>query len=109
MSQSERRKNPRFKVGVPVQLSYEAAVYEAALKDICRDAVLVDSPRAFPVGSLVSLVVQLPGTGGPLQAAGQVVRVAQTHNGAADVALLFSGMTPAAETRIEFFIAMQGD
>lgn len=104
----ERRRNPRFPVRVPVQLTVGSEVHPAILKDLCRDAGLVEIRHALEMGSEVSLLLKLPGTGGPLQVGGQVVRVAPgTEAGTLDVAVLFANLTPAAETRIEFFITLQ--
>jgi PilZ domain len=108
MNGSERRKHPRFQVSVPVRLTLNEVVYAGMLKDVCRDAALVELPEALGLQSRVSLSLQLPGTGGPLQVDGKVVRVLPSANGAtSDVAVLFTDLTPAAETRIEFFIALQ--
>jgi hypothetical protein len=47
----------------------------------------------------------LPGTGGPLEVGGRVIRVAPGEGDAQRLAILFTSVTPAAETRIDFFIA----
>jgi hypothetical protein len=103
----ERRKHPRFKVRVGVQLALGAERFPGQLRDLCRDAALVEVEREVAVGSEVALAVQLPGTGGPLQVVGHVVRTAAGDHGGLDIAVLFSEVTPAAETRIDFFIALQ--
>jgi hypothetical protein len=106
-TESERRKQPRFKVSVPVQLSSGEHVFRGVLKDLCRDAALVGIRDGLEIGSTVSLILQLPGTGGPLQIGGRVARVAAGEPGTLDVAILFDHVTSAAETRIDFFIALQ--
>ncbi len=106
-SEQERRRQPRFKVSVPVQLSSGEHVFRGVLKDLCRDAALVGIKDGLDMGSSVSLILQLPGTGGPLQIGGKVVRVAAGEPGTLDVAILFDHVTSAAETRIDFFIALQ--
>jgi hypothetical protein len=104
----ERRKNPRFPVHVPIQLRCGAQILPGMLHDICRDACLIELRQALDLGSHVSIVVELPGTGGPLEVGGRVVRVAPGGEPSTnDVAVLFSHLTPAAETRIDFFIALQ--
>jgi hypothetical protein len=103
----ERRRHPRFKVSVPVQLVLGAERFAGRLKDLCRDAALVEVDREVAVGSELALALKLPGTGGPLQVAGRVVRAATGDDGGHDIAVLFSEVTPAAETRIDFFIALQ--
>ena len=45
----ERRKNPRFVVHVPVRLMAGSLTTQGQLKDICRDAALVEveAPQAW--------------------------------------------------------------
>jgi Tfp pilus assembly protein PilZ len=107
VTHDERRRHPRFPVSVAVQLSFAAERFSGRLKDVCRDAVLVEVPRSLALGDEVALALELPGTGGPLQVVGHVVRTAPVENGGLDVAVLFSDLNPTAETRIEFFIAQQ--
>jgi hypothetical protein len=102
----ERRKNPRFAVNVEALVSHGAERFRGLLKDICRDAVLVEVQAEVAMGSELAVALELPGTGGPLLVTGKVVRLARTEHGL-DVAVLFADLTPAAETRIEFFIALQ--
>ena len=106
-SEPDRRRQPRFKVSVPVQLSSGEHVFRGVLKDLCRDAALVAIKDGLDMGRAVSLILQLPGHGGPLQIGGKVVRVAAGEPGMLDVAILFDHVTSAAETRIDFFIALQ--
>ena len=100
-----QRKNPRFTVDVPVRLTSRGASFPGHLKDICRDAVLVESHQVFPLESQVAVAMALPGTGGPLEVGGKVIRVAPGDGDAQRFAILFTNVTPAAETRIDFFIA----
>lgn len=105
---SDRRRHPRFQVRVPLQLTVGSEVRPAILKDLCRDAGLVEVRQPVDLGSDVSMLLKLPGTGGPLQVGGQVVRIAPgAEDGAIELAVLFTNITPAAETRIEFFISLQ--
>jgi hypothetical protein len=101
----ERRKNPRFQVEVPVRLTVAGAAFPGHLKDVCRDAVLVETHRALPIDSEVAVAMALPGTGGPLEVGGRVIRVTPGDGDSQRVAILFTAVTPAAETRIDFFIA----
>jgi PilZ domain-containing protein len=101
----ERRKSPRFSVEVPVRLTAGGSAFPGHLKDLCRDAVLVETHQALAIDSHVSVAMALPGTGGPLEVGGRVIRVAPGDGDAHRVAILFTSVTPAAETRIDFFIA----
>jgi len=101
----ERRKAQRFNVEVPVRLTVAGHSFPGHLKDVCRDAALVETHRALPVDTGVALAMALPGTGGPLQVGGRVIRVTPGDGDAQRLAILFTDVTPAAETRIDFFIA----
>jgi hypothetical protein len=101
----ERRKHQRFAVDVPVRLTATGHSFPGHLKDVCRDAVLVETHRVLPIDSEVAVAMALPGTGGPLEVGGKVIRVAPGDGDAHRLAILFTNLTPAAETRIDFFIA----
>lgn len=103
MTEIERRRHPRFKVRVDAQLSQGAQLFPGRLKDLCRDAALVEVRHRLDVGDTVGLI--LPGTEAPLEMAGQVVRTAPGDEGSLDAAILFSDVPPAVETRIDTFIA----
>ena len=102
----ERRKSPRFKVRVEAQVTHGARGFRGVLKDICRDAALVEVEGDIPVGGELALSLELPGASGPLQIVGTVVRLAEGEQGQ-NVAVLFTDLTPGAETRIDFFVALQ--
>ncbi len=107
MSEPERRKSPRFSVNVPVRVTSGGDTFSGILKDLCRDAALVEGERVAALGTEVALALALPGTGGPLQVAGRVVRLAAGDHGGHDMAVLFTNLSSAAETRIDFFITLQ--
>jgi Tfp pilus assembly protein PilZ len=77
------------------------------LRDVCRDAAWIESDRALPIGAEVTLAMELPGTGGPIQVAGRVIRLAPGEKAPNGMAILFGELPPAAATRIDFFIALQ--
>lgn len=104
----ERRRSPRFHVEIPVRLTVGGAVYAARLRDICRDAALIEAEGAWPLNTEVALATELPGTGGPLEVAGRVVRLAEGDADGHGLAILFTDVSAAAGNRIDFFLAMQG-
>lgn len=75
------------------------------LCDVCRDAALVEAAEPLPLGTVVSLAMELPGTGGPLEVTGSVVRVAAGEGGHHGLAILFGDISAAAGARIDFFVA----
>jgi hypothetical protein len=103
----ERRKNPRFAVDVPVRLTAGSLTTHGQVRDICRDAVLVEVEAPQALDSTVTLLLELPGTGGPLRVVGRVVRLAPGTEGRHGAAVLFTDVPPAAEARIDFFVALQ--
>ena len=107
MTEPDRRRYPRFKVKVPVQIACGSERLTGLLLDLRRDAALIESAKVIAAGTEVILAAELPGTGGPVQAVGKVVRVSPGPGGNHDMAVLFTDLSPAAETRIDFFIALQ--
>jgi len=101
----ERRRNPRFAVEVPVRLTAGGEAFPGRLKDLCRDAVLVEAAHVLPLDARVAVAMALPGTGGPLEVNGKVIRLDKGDGADHRMAILFTSVTPAAETRIDFFIA----
>jgi hypothetical protein len=82
MMGQERRRHPRFVVDVPVRIVDQGTEHTGRLRDICREAALVETARAWPLDAEVGLRMQLPGV-----------------NEGIDVAGL----------RIDFFVALQTD
>jgi hypothetical protein len=105
---AERRRQPRFDVDVPVRLTSGSTSFTGLLCDICRDAAWVESERLCAVGDQVAVIVELPGTGGPMTITGRVTRVAPGDRAPNGMAILFSALSPMVATRIDFFVALQG-
>ena len=80
----------------------------ASYKDVSVGGLLVDSPRAYPLGTLLKLELRVPGWGryqnhfGPTQAAdarplvalGMVVRVEQMDSGSYELGIKFQNVYP---------------
>ena len=106
-SKPERRRHPRFVVDIPVRLTADSTTFPGHLRDICRDAAWVEAERSCGVGTPIAVAMELPGTGGPMQIEGQVVRVGTGEKARHGMAILFKELASAAATRIDFFIALQ--
>jgi hypothetical protein len=104
LSHDERRKHPRFKIRAEAQLQCGRERFAGQVKDICRDAVLLEVERELAMGDEVALHLSLPGTSGPLQVVGRVVRTATGEGGRPEAAVLFADLTPAAETLVDVFL-----
>jgi len=107
MANDERRKNPRFPVDVPARLTVGNETTMGRLRDVCRDAAYVEANRWYPLQTEVSVAMELPGTGGPLEVRGTVIRLAPGDEGSHGMAILFADVTPAAALRIDFFISQR--
>jgi hypothetical protein len=108
-SREERRRSPRVVVDVPVRLTLDRGrdSMPGRLRDICRDAALVEVHRNCELGSEVSLMFELSEEDGPLQVAGQIIRLAPGDGDARAVAVLFRDLHPSVEGRIEMFLSRQ--
>ena len=60
----ERRKNPRFKVSVPVEIHSEGstAPLHYATSDLSLDGCYIESMYPFPVGTCLDLKLEASGT-----------------------------------------------
>jgi hypothetical protein len=103
----ERRGSRRYppNAPVPVRLRLEGEELSGLLRDICREAALVEAPRELPLETSLSLLMDLPIAGGPLQVSGRVVRRTEPEGDVHPLAILFSGLTPAAATQIDLYLA----
>lgn len=107
MSGDERRKSPRYAVDIPARLSSGGESFPAQIKDICRDAVLLESHRSLGLDAAVTLAMELPGADYPLNVMGRVIRLIRGEGDAQRMAVLFTDSNPAAATAIDFFLALQ--
>jgi hypothetical protein len=87
----------------------EGTEHEARLRDICRDAALVEGEKAWPLEADVGLRMELPGTGGSIEVEGRVIRLAPGEGGRHGMAILFTNVSATAGMRIDFFVALQTD
>jgi len=101
----ERRKYPRHVVDIPVRCTAEGRTFPGHLKDICRDAALVESHQLCPLETRVVIVMDLPDSDGVVEIGGRVIRLAAGEGDARGMAILFTDVSPAAATRIDFFLA----
>jgi hypothetical protein len=103
-TREERRRSRRLAVDLPVRLTIGGASLPGRVRDICRDAALVEVHRECALGSVVALAFDLGDEGGPIQVTGEVIRIAPGDGDARAVAVLFRDLQPQAEGRIEMFL-----
>ncbi len=105
MTSKERRTCPRCAARVPVRLGTGVDCIEGQLHDICRDAVLVETGRVWPIDTELQLSMQLPDAKEPIDVRGRIVRFDEGVDGAPSrMALLFTDVNPAAAVRIDLFL-----
>lgn len=101
----DRRRSRRHPVKAAVRLSLGDEELPGLLRDICREAALVESPRELPLEASVALAIELPSQIGTLQVGGRVVRRAAAESHIHPLAILFTDVAPAAATRLDLFLA----
>ena len=104
MTGAERRKHPRKVVDLPARCAADGESFPARLRDICRDAALIEAHRACALDTWIVVSLDLPGVG-RLEMAGRVIRLADGEGDARGMAVLFIDATPAAATRIDLFLS----
>ncbi len=103
----ERRKSPRVAVDAKARLTIGAERIDARVRDICRDAVLVETERSFPLQTQVTVETELPNVPGAIRATGRVIRHAKGQDGAPGLAILFDEVSAEATLRIDLFVSEQ--
>ncbi|HVR71347.1 MAG TPA: PilZ domain-containing protein [Vicinamibacteria bacterium] len=106
MTGADRRKSPRKVVDLPVRCVVDGRSFPARLRDICRDAALVEAHEACPLETRIVLALELPGAGA-VEVAGRVIRLTDGEGDAHGLAVVFTAATPAAATRIDLFLSRQ--
>jgi hypothetical protein len=103
----ERRKSPRVVVDATARLTIGNETIDGRVRDICRDAALVETERSFPLQTEVTLETELPKVTGAIRASGRVIRHARGHDGAQAMAILFDDISAEATLRIDLFVSEQ--
>lgn len=102
----ERRKNPRRSAETPVRLEVGDQTFDGSLRDICRDAALVETATPVAVGTQVNLSLVLPGSESPLPVQGEVIRTKDGESLAHGLAVLFSDLPSSVVWRIDLYVAL---
>lgn len=101
----ERRRHPRFVVDLPARIAAGERELRGRVRDVCRDAALVEGDTWFPLQTRVGLALELPGAEGPLRVTGRVIRLAPGDQGSHAMAVLFDDLPEPAAARIDAFLA----
>lgn len=103
----ERRRCPRVAADAEARLTIGEETIAARVRDICRDAVLVETERSFPLQTEVTIETELPKVSGTIRASGRVIRQAKGQEGAQAMAILFDDISAEATFRIDLFVSEQ--
>jgi hypothetical protein len=98
----ERRRNPRVAVELPVRVVVAGRTLPGRLKDLCRDAALVEVHGRCEMGTPVRIGWET--RSGAVEVSGRVIRLALGEGDAQAVAILFGDVPSAAATQIELLI-----
>ena len=104
MKWEDRRRSPRYPVDAPVRVMSAETTMMARVKDLCRDAVLIESATLCRLDAEVALALELGGAVDPLELMGRVIRLAGTEGQAGAMAVLFSHVSDDATRRIDAFL-----
>ena len=76
-SSAERRKSPRADVVVRVNYQTVDDLFSEFARNINEGGLFVETERPHPVGTLVTLQFQIPGSEDPIKVHGLVVRISE--------------------------------
>lgn len=104
----ERRKHPRYIVDLDVRITGTFGAFTGRVCDICRDAVWIESETESAPNVDVMLSIEFP-EGRSTDVGGRVIRIGPGDRLPHGIAVLFTSVSPATITAIDFFIAAQSD
>lgn len=100
----EQRRSPRVAVDAAGRLTIGDETIDCRVRDICRDAALVEAERSFPLHTEVALETELPKVTGAIRATGRVVRHAGGHDSSWAMAILFDEISAEVALQIDLFV-----
>ena len=110
MTTTERRRDPRIAVELPLRFTFEGKTIDSRIVDLSRSGIRFHTPQPLPVMSRVQMTLGLPegkGTTG-ITIVGVVVRCAEVRGRRDlpfDAAIFFEDVSPAsARNRLNEFI-----
>lgn len=85
-----------------VSVSTAEETIEGRVKDICRDAFLMEAERSFVRNTAVTFVLHLPDKQPPLAGRGKVIRLGPTQEGV--MAVMFESPDAVTIARLDAFL-----
>jgi hypothetical protein len=108
-SVANRRRYRRRRIDAPAQLRVGSRQLDARVRDLCHDAVLLETSAWFPLGTDVEVLMEVPGPHPPLRALGRVLRLTPGEQGMHGLAVLFTDISVADMLRIDFIVELSDD
>jgi hypothetical protein len=104
----ERRKHPRYDVDLVVHVTGTFGAFTGRVCDICRDAVWIECEKEPVLNAEIVLSIEFPEVPST-DVGGRVIRTGPGDRFPHGMAVLFTSVSPATSTAIDFFIASQSD
>jgi len=98
MSEADRRRSPRYSVGLPVRVRAGADAGPGQLKSISRLGAMVESENHHAVGTSIHLLIELPDD--VVEVRGQVVR-ADAAGGVHSLGIMFAPLAQADLVKLD--------
>lgn len=102
-----RRRSPRLHHELPVAYRSVGSFLSDWATNISRGGLFINTRKPLPVGTIVKLIIQLPGSGFPFDIAGRVARVEEWDNRsnmAPGMGVEFIDLDGAKRERIDAFV-----
>jgi type IV pilus assembly protein PilZ len=106
--EANRRRSERLHHELPVAYRTVGSFLSDWATNISRGGLFINTRKPLPVGSVVRLIVQLPGAEFPFDMTGTVKRTVPWEEGgkaAPGMAIEFTGLDGAKREQIELFVA----
>jgi len=103
---SDRRKSPRTEVVIPVDYSTVDAFFSEFTTNINEGGMFIGTDQPYPVETLVTLSIRLPGSEEPCEVTGRVVwvREAADADGPRGMGIEFETLDDLARSRINALV-----
>ena len=113
MPQTDRRRQPRVRVDLPLHLTFRDQTVETLIRDLSSSGIRFRTPTELPLMTRVQIAIELPEASGPggtagLAITGVVVRCDSTSEGDAanpyDTAIYFEDLSERSRALLDKFV-----
>jgi uncharacterized protein (TIGR02266 family) len=96
----ERRRTPRLPLRIEVSYSFSGGMGAGTTENLTVEGCFLRTDAPVPLDAAVEFVLDLPDEGGPVKAAGRVVRIARRKDDPLGFAVEFECLEESARARI---------